>query len=100
MLVVGSLDALARGVKGEAGGRVRRPGAYGWPDLCGVVVVEASICLSDCKVWCMHTTHSEVEVVGGQVFRAPGWSAGFLHLHFSVARSVPVGWRRRVNNEA
>lgn len=33
---------------------------------------------------------SEVEVVGGEVFRAPGWSAGLLHLHFSVARGVPV----------
>jgi hypothetical protein len=42
-------------------------------------------------MWRLHTTYSEVEVVVGEVFRAPGWSAGLLHLHFSVARSVPVG---------
>ena len=27
-------------------------------------------------------------MVGEEVFRAPGWSAGFLHLHFSVARKM------------
>lgn len=26
---------------------------------------------------------------GDEVFRAPGWSAGLLHLHFSVARGIP-----------
>ena len=42
------------------------------------------------KRWIRHTIYSEAEVVGGEVFRAPGWSAGLLHLHFSVARGVPV----------
>src|SRR5579883_2548761 len=30
-------------------------------------------------------------VVDGEVFRTPGWSAGLLHLHFSVARGEPIG---------
>lgn len=36
-------------------------------------------------VWVQVYSTSEVVVVGDEVLRAPGWSAGFLHLHFSVA---------------
>lgn len=54
------------------------------------------VCQAANDVVASYFTLSEGEVAGDEVFRAPGWSAGFLHLHFSVARSVPVGWRRRV----
>ena len=55
--------ALSREVEDEIGGRVRRPGACGQLGRGGLVVAEASICLSCCKC-CggVHTTYSEVEV--------------------------------------
>ncbi len=53
-------------------------------------MTKASIYLSGRERWgCRHAIHSEVEVDGDEVFRAPDWSAGLLHLHFSVARGVP-----------
>ena len=33
---------------------------------------------------------------GDEVFRAPDWSAGLLHLHFSVARGVPAEVEEKV----
>lgn len=58
--------------------------------FCGVVVVETSICLPARSKWGGDAVilHGEVVVDGDEVFRAPGWSAGFLHLHFSVARGL------------
>src|SRR5579885_684401 len=43
--------------------------------------------------WCDCTPNSTGRGVvdDGEVFRTPGWSAGPLHLHFSVARGVPAG---------
>jgi hypothetical protein len=70
-------------------GCVCRGGACGWPDrFCGVVVVKAPDDLTGCNSagWMQMAIHSEVEVAGDEVFRAPHWSAVLLRLHFSVAK--------------
>ncbi len=66
----------------------------GWPDRCGVVVV---------GIWRPRVSANGedadwldrvrmFEVVGSEGFRTPHWSAGLLHLHFSVALGCVVGW--------
>ena len=58
------------------------------PFVC-VVVVGVPDNRQNCKrCGCTRAIHGEVEVVGDGVFRAPRWSTGFLHLHFSVAGGV------------
>lgn len=69
--------------------------------LCMVVVgvPNNQQCCKGCG--CRRIIHSEVEVVGDEVFRAPRWSTGFLHLHFSVAGGNEyVGDDRRLYYES